>query len=35
LQAVEGGFSERRLPPIIFPIIEKGPSNKALQLTAR
>ena len=28
LQAVEGGFSERRLPPIIFPIIEKGSSNK-------
>jgi hypothetical protein len=23
LQAVEGGFAERRLPPIIFPIIEK------------
>ena len=27
LQAVRGGFSERRLPPIIFPIAEKGSSN--------
>jgi hypothetical protein len=30
LQAVEGGFSERRLRPIIFPIVEKQPSNKSL-----
>jgi hypothetical protein len=27
LQAVEGGFSERRLAPIIFPIMEEGSSN--------
>lgn len=27
LQAVQGGFSERRLAPIVFPIIEEGLSN--------
>ena len=31
LQAVEGGFSERRLAPIVLPIIEKEPANKPLQ----
>jgi hypothetical protein len=25
LQAVEGGFSERRLASIVFPMTEKGP----------
>jgi hypothetical protein len=35
LQGVEGGFSERRLAPIVFPIIEKEPSNKLLHRTAR
>ena len=30
LQAVEGGFRERRLAPIIFPIVSKEPSNKSL-----
>jgi hypothetical protein len=28
LQAIQGGFSARRLPPIVLPIIEKEPSNK-------
>ena len=27
LQAVQGGFSERRLAPIVFPIIEEGSSK--------
>jgi len=31
LQAIEGGFSERRLAPIVLPIIEKEPANKLLQ----
>jgi hypothetical protein len=30
-QAVEGGFSERRLPPIVFQLSEKELSNKRLQ----
>ena len=28
LQAVEGGFHERRLPSIVFPIVPREPSNK-------
>ena len=28
LQAVEGGFHERRLPSIVFPIVPEEPSNK-------
>ena len=35
LQAVEGGFSERHLTPIVFSITEKKPSNKLLHLTPR
>ena len=31
LQAIEGGFSARRLAPIVLPIIEKEPANKLLQ----
>jgi len=31
LQAIEGGFSERHLAPIVLPIIEKAPANKLLQ----
>lgn len=31
LRAIEGGFSARRLPPIVLPIIEKEPANKLLQ----
>ena len=31
LQAIEGGFSARRLAPIVLPIIEKQPANKPLQ----
>jgi len=30
LQAVEGGFRERHLAPIIFPILSKEPSNNSL-----
>jgi hypothetical protein len=31
LQAIEGGFSERRLAPIVLPIIEKEPAIKVSQ----
>jgi hypothetical protein len=31
LQAIEGGFSARRLAPIVLPIFEKEPANKVLQ----
>ncbi|HEY2973815.1 MAG TPA: hypothetical protein VGJ48_14970 [Pyrinomonadaceae bacterium] len=31
LQAVEGGFSARRLAPMVLPINEKEPANKLLQ----
>ncbi len=31
LQAIEGRFPQRRLAPIILPIIEKEPANKLLQ----
>jgi hypothetical protein len=31
LQAIEGGFSARRLAPILLPIIEKEPTNKLLR----
>jgi hypothetical protein len=31
LQAVVGGFSERRLAPIVFPITEKGPRSRGIQ----
>jgi hypothetical protein len=31
LQAIEGGFSARRLAPIVLPIIEKEPANKLSQ----
>jgi len=33
LQRVEGGFSERRLAPMVFPIIEKEPVNMLLHRT--
>ena len=33
LQAVEGGFYERHLAPIVFPIVPKAPSNKSLDRT--
>ncbi len=35
LQAIEGGFPERRLAPIVLPIIEKEPANKVLQLPVK
>ena len=35
LQAIEGGFSARRLAPIVLPIIEKEPANKLLQLPVK
>jgi hypothetical protein len=35
LQAIEGGFSERRLAPIVLPIIEKEPANNLLQLPVK
>jgi hypothetical protein len=35
LQAIEGGFSARRLAPIVLPIIEKEPANKLLQLPGK
>ncbi len=31
LQAIEGRFPQRRLAPIVLPIIEKAPANKLLQ----
>ena len=31
LQAIEGGFSEHRLAPVVLPIIEKEPANKLMQ----
>ena len=31
LQAIEGVFPQRRLAPIVLPIIEKAPANKLLQ----
>ena len=35
LQAIEGGFSERRLAPIVLPIIEKEPAIKVLQVPVK
>lgn len=35
LQAIEGGFSTRRLAPIVLPIIEKQPANELLQPPAK
>jgi len=35
LRAVEGGFSERRLAPIVFPITETAASHKLLHRPAR
>jgi hypothetical protein len=35
LQAIEGGFSERRLAPIALPIVEKDPANKVWQLPVK
>ncbi len=34
LRAVEGGFHERRLAPIVFPITAKEPSNSSLDRSA-
>lgn len=31
LQAIEGGFSARHLPPIVLPVIEKEPADNLLQ----
>lgn len=33
LQRIEGGFSERRLAPLLLPIIEKEPVNMPLEQT--
>jgi len=35
LQAIEGGFPQRRLAPIVLPIIEKEPALKLLQLPVK